>query len=331
MIHQLSRATSYLTTYFVHPISGELVPRSRATGFFIRVENAVLLVTNWHVVTGLNPADPSLARDPAPHLLKAMVASKDGMLTELSLPLYNPELVPLWEEHPDGPKVDVAIYPLRLGLEKHFHFVDIASAEDDVDIKEMIAKDVFILGYPFSRDEMKEGFGEDAPFYLPVWKRGTIASEPTVQLGKRRLLIDSLSRPGMSGSPVMIAEDANLLVARSAKDADILRRVEAGDFGAVLEMDRKVIAGETVKQFRFLGVYSGVIGKSRLAEVALGVCWHADTLLELLAKARGGVMPFHAPEMTKHLADFLATFPGSGELIRKDISGQVIEHSVIPK
>lgn len=331
MIHRLSRATTYITTHFVNASSGKLEARSRATGFFIRVRTAILLVTNWHVVTGINPAEPTSMRAPAPHLLKATLVGKDGMVTELSLPLYNSDLTPRWEEHPDGSGVDLAIYALPLGLEAYFDFVDIHSAEDAVDIKETVAKDVFIIGYPFSRDEMEEGFGKKSPYYLPVWKRGTIASEPAVQFEKRRLLIDSLSRPGMSGSPIVVAEDAKLLVARNAKDADVLRRIEAGDHNALFELDSALMDGETVKQFRFLGVYSGVMGTTRLSEVALGVCWHKDILRELIAKAVTGRMPFHAPLSNEFLDAFFASFPQAGTMIRKNEAGEVVGSNPIGK
>jgi hypothetical protein len=55
--------------------------------------------------------------------------------------------------------------------------------------------DVFVLGYPF-------GPGKTG---LPVWKRGSIASEPDlVPQVENYLLVDTASRPGMSGSPVIL-------------------------------------------------------------------------------------------------------------------------------
>lgn len=326
MIHKLSRATSYLTTFYIDPNTGEPKERSRATGFFVRVHSALLLVTNWHVVTGLNPADPALAKSPPPHFLKATIFSKNGRLNELSLPLYTTSLKPLWQEHPDGPKVDIAIYPLSLALEDHFHFVDIQSAEDDSNIAEAVAKDVFILGYPFSSKEMQIGFGDDVPYYIPVWKRGTIATEPALQLGRGVLLIDSLSRSGMSGAPVVIAEDARMLKAANEANNEVMRRILAGESRAVLELDHKALTDETIKHFRFLGVYSGVIGSTRLAEVALGVCWRVDTLRELIENARTGEMPNHAPMPNAYLDAFLTQFSDC-QLIQKDVDGNVIDRT----
>lgn len=330
MIQNLSRATTYVTTYAISQTGSDPVPCSHATGFFLRAENALLLVTNWHVVTGLNPRDPSLARSVIPHFMKVTVVRSGGeYICELSLPLYGTRLEPLWEEHPDGAKVDVVIYPLPIALERYFQFIDIQSAEDDVRIAETVAKDVFILGYPFSRDEMKAAFGEDAPYYVPVWKRGTIATEPTLRLAHRVLLIDSLSRPGMSGSPVVIAQDDRMLKANDEANSEVIGRILSGESGAIRDLDFGALTDERVKHFRFLGVYSGVVGNTHLSEAALGLCWHADTLRELTANARRGVMPFHVPQHSASLAQFLAQFDNGGRLIIKNVGGEVCERVVI--
>jgi len=327
VIQTLSRATTYLTTYFIDQRTGEPTLRSHATGFFLRANTALLLVTSWHVVSGLDPVDPSLVVNSPPHFLKVSVVDNEGSLSEISLPLYGSSMQPMWEEHPDGSKVDIAIYPLPLTLEKYFQFVDIQSAEDSAQIAEAVGKDVFILGYPFSSYEMRRVFGEDAAYYLPIWKHGTIATEPALRLGHRRvLLIDSLSRPGMSGAPIVIAQDAHLLRAQSETNSKVMERILAGDHHAILELDQKALADEKVKQFQFLGVYSGVIGSTRLAEVALGRCWHMDTLHELVANARPGVMPFHAPLPNAHYEAFLAQFPPRGDLILKNADGDVAKH-----
>src|ERR1700722_10525352 len=55
--------------------------------------------------------------------------------------------------------------------------------------------EAFILGYPF-------GIGVST---LPVWKRASIASEPYVfAKGHPYFFVDTASREGMSGSPVIL-------------------------------------------------------------------------------------------------------------------------------
>ncbi|MDG2524206.1 hypothetical protein P6166_02385 [Stenotrophomonas sp. HITSZ_GD] len=161
------------------------------------------------------------------------VQGRNKNLVELSVPLYDDEMNPLWFEHPDRHMVDIAIVELPVELEEYFHFVDIHSVEDDTEIAEGVAKDVFILGYPFSKKDLESEFGEQAPYYLPIWKRGSIASEPAVPLHDRVLLIDSLSRAGMSGAPVLIAEDNRVMRARNAKGNAFIEAVRRGDTRAL--------------------------------------------------------------------------------------------------
>jgi len=321
VIHRLSRATTYLQTFVVHPVTGEHVLRSHATGFFLRTADAVLLVTNWHVVTGLDPAEPERISRPPPNYLKLTVPAREGNVSELTVPLYDGEMKPLWREHPDGGAIDIAIVELPLALEAHFEFVDIHAAEDAAPIPEDVAKDVFILGYPFSKAEMTSQFGADAFYFLPIWKRGSIASEPALPLGGRVLLIDSLSREGMSGAPVLIAQDEKVMGAGNAHNSDVFRRMDQGEPLAIAELDTAALTDASVKRFRFLGVYSGTVGSTRLAEIALGKCWTLNTLAEVLALAKPGSMPFHAPMANAHYDAFFAQL-AAGELILRDAAGR---------
>jgi hypothetical protein len=63
-----------------------------------------------------------------------------------------------------------------------------------------VAADVFILGYPK---------GLTMQGVLPVWKRGTVASEPLFPLGDNipAMFVDAITREGMSGSPVLYFGD----------------------------------------------------------------------------------------------------------------------------
>ena len=321
-VNKLSLATTYIETFYLHAGNGEITHRSFATGFFLSDQNSFYLVTNWHVFSGLDPSNPQSAKVPPPNFLKISVIAKNGYLTEVTIPLYDPNMQPLWKEHHKHYEVDIAIYPLQISLAKQFQMLDIQKVNQDLDIKETVAKDVFILGYPFNREEMRSTFGEDAPYYLPVWKRGTIASEPSIRMAKRVILIDALSRPGMSGAPVLISEDRE--VARlSGENAAAWGRYQKGELSAIdafESLDHNNISHDTEKRFRLLGVYSGVIGNTRLEQVALGKCWHADTLKELMDNPQPGNMPFHAPLKNEHYSRFFKTFT-RGKLVTRDLEG----------
>src|SRR6478672_9371274 len=111
---------------------------------------------------------------------------------------------------------------------------------DDLEIR--IGMDVFILGYPFGAK----------PPGLPVWKRGSIASEPDlVRQTTGFYLIDTASRPGMSGSPV------------------ILRSWTSPDGRAREPLNR------------LIGVYSGRLGAD-VAEAQIGMVWHESFIPEII-------------------------------------------------
>lgn len=321
MIDGLSRATSYLQTFYVDHSNNSWALRSHATGFFIRTEQSIFLVTNWHVVSGVDPARPNNAHGGPPYYIKSTIYGKEGSLTELTIPLYDREMKPLWYEHPDGMEVDLVALKVPLQLEKYYHFFDIAGVlNHHHKIAEHVGKDAFIIGYPFNRQELLATFGDDAAYYLPVWKRGSIASEPAIRLGGRVILIDSLSRPGMSGSPVVIAEEVDEIVTNSRKNAEALRKLSAGGnaLDALLQLDTHDLVPKKVKKYQLLGIYSGTIGTTRLAEVALGKCWHIDVIKQLFDNARPGTVPNAPTEHDLYKAMLDGT---SGQLIINDCDG----------
>jgi hypothetical protein len=63
-----------------------------------------------------------------------------------------------------------------------------------------VAAEVFILGYPK---------GLSMQGVMPVWKRGSIASEPLINVMDQApaFLVDAATRDGMSGSPVLYFGD----------------------------------------------------------------------------------------------------------------------------
>jgi hypothetical protein len=102
-----------------------------------------------------------------------------------------------------------------------------------------------------------------------------------------------------------------------------LARLAAGDSNALHELDPSALTSAKKRKLKFLGVYSGTFGSTKLAETALGKCWHIDTLREAIEHPRRGQMPTHAPFENEHYADLLRNL--EGKLIRKDADGSVKE------
>ena len=119
----------------------------------------------------------------------------------------------------------------------------------------VVGMDTFILGYPF-------GIAVSA---LPIWKRASIASEPNLGIGGESFFyVDTASRPGMSGSPVILRTWGGF-------------QTDTG--GGV------ITAGAATK---FIGVYSGRIGAQDELQAQLGIVWRADLIDQIIAAGRPG-------------------------------------------
>jgi hypothetical protein len=121
----------------------------------------------------------------------------------------------------------------------------------DINFDPWVGDDVFILGYPFNITGESE---------LPIWKRGTIATEPGIDLdGLPKMYIDTATRSGMSGAPV------------------IMRRT--GIHGLIGGFSGKEIFGMIEN---FVGIYSGRIGAENEFQAQLGIVWKTMVIEEIL-------------------------------------------------
>ena len=188
-----------------------------ATGFFITGEREGeirhALVTNWHVLAGRNPLQPTLTRHRSgavPDSVRFTVhrlESEPGIVTieEVTVDLYDSAGHATWSQHPSrGRLVDVGI--LEFGAEHVAGFnvqgVNAIASANDMAVR--LGSQAFIVGYP-------HGFGGFVN--TPIWKRGSIASEPHVgeEGANDRVLVDATTREGMSGSPVLLCADTHYL------------------------------------------------------------------------------------------------------------------------
>jgi hypothetical protein len=225
---------------------------SHATAFVWRLRSRCYLITNWHVVSGRhNTTGSNLHRCGAwPDRIKAKfsVESADFWKETVELPLWDDEGRPLWLVHPLRPPgrteregVDVIALPLPVDFGQAPKLYIRPVNELVCGTMEIaIGMEVFILGYPF---------GVALPA-LPVWKRGSIASEPDLV---RSLLgyyfVDTASRPGMSGAPVFL---------------------------------RSIARGRWRK---FIGVYSGRLSAQN-TDAEIGMVWHEAFIDEIIAVER---------------------------------------------
>jgi hypothetical protein len=249
------------------------------TGFLVDFDDRLVLVTNYHVVTARNPEHPAAVLpgypDSPDELGFLILRNEDGRLIpqEVTTPVALG-----WVEHPDRAKgVDLVAYPIGLPPDARPSPLPIDFIRAGAEHPLRPGEDVLIVGFPFS--ELVDDF-------LPVWKRGSVATEPII--GHRQLpryLIDALSKEGMSGSPVYAVERDRVLDA----DEEVLAPLRAAQAGEMSALDALVSVDPSAlnkwrseDRFRFAGVYSGRIGLKDGGDLALGIAQRIDAVLRVL-------------------------------------------------
>jgi len=223
----------------------------KATSFIWERRNAFYLITNWHVVTCRNNntgqhLHPQCAE---PDRLRGLFCTRARTWDKLTrdIPLRDKDGRPRWLRHAvHRQSVDVVAVPMEApDNEVGFHPINKIRHEP---LLIRIGMDVFVLGYPFGAP----------PPSLPVWKRGSIASEPELaSLTQNYFLIDTASRPGMSGAPV-------------------IRR----SWGSHLVESGVSIANSPAT--KFLGVYSGRLVTTDPLDAQLGILWPEYLITEII-------------------------------------------------
>jgi hypothetical protein len=249
-----------------------------ATGFFWQTDREQFLFTNWHVLAGRHPKTMvALHKDAAvPDHIEYVRFIEGGSYDEtvrVRVALEAEDGSPAWFQHSaHGPDVDVAAIQISkrvcvdtaLGTKStYIHFIN----EDITPLQEIFAlvppwrairrdmgADMFVLGFPL---------GTQVTGHFPIWKRASVASEMDILLnGRPAFLIDTATREGMSGAPVI---HRTFDVANTYTDTLKPRPVDA-----------------------FVGIYSGRhIGRLN-EEAHLGVVWREELIREIVATKTHG-------------------------------------------
>jgi hypothetical protein len=126
--------------------------------------------------------------------------------------------------------------------------------------------DVYALGFPR---------GMSGRGVTPIWKRGTIATEPDLDHDDRPIfLIDTATRDGMSGSPVYAQEVGTWLPPGSRDES-------------------KRIIG---KGRMFVGIYSGRVNAEDEFKAQLGIVWKTRVIEEVILGECIGQNSFTFPQ-----------------------------------
>lgn len=251
-----------LTTHHIHMCftPTDLVISS-GTGFIYSKNNDFYLITNWHNVTGKNPlTSKCLSQTGAiPDIISTMFRCKDqpDKCQRLQINLYEDDTMqtPIWLEHPTyKQKVDVVAIKLKEEIIKDYDLFPINQIDFQKE-KEEVSDEAFVVGYPF----------KDVTYLqMPIWKKASIASEPDINIDDLpKFLVDTATRSGLSGSPV------------------IMQRIGIHGF-----MNSGPTADSLIGRIRkFSGVYSGRIGDDEF-KAQLGTVWKARVIDEIINNAQ---------------------------------------------
>lgn len=223
-----------------------------ATGFVTEVNNRYFFITNWHVVTNreYNMLGMPLMSSHVPDRLWVFY-NKDsaGTFKQVKEPLYDAKGGRRWHEfrYNDTMLADIVAFEISPPKDIKLFPVNMASQLEDYQLRAM--DNVMIVGFPFGRRSV--GF-------FPIYKQGVVASEPAFDYDdKPAVLIDSNTKPGMSGSPVYVHVDNYYTAA-----------------GSKLQLRQPVS--------QFIGVYA-----AQEMQPELGVVWKAAFIYEQLKKMAG--------------------------------------------
>ncbi len=221
------------------------------TGFTIKTKTGHVLVTNRHNFTGRNQTtgEPLSKSGGVPNKVEVFHNKKGqlGSSSPVTQPLYEDlELMskPLWHEHPRLEQADVVALPI-LQNEEIICYPYELSVRDKIPIAPTDI--ISVIGFPF---------GKTAGRSLAIWATGFIASEPLLSYeGMPKFLIDCRTRPGQSGSPVVVHRNAGTMVTLEGEGATV---------------------GDSITNL--LGVYCGRINN----ESDLGVVWKTEVITEIV-------------------------------------------------
>jgi hypothetical protein len=222
------------------------------TGFVWEEAGRFFLITNWHNLSGKDAFTKKHTRPTAaePNNVRVWWNQKGQLGTKFSetVAIRDHANAPLWLVHPQhGNDIDIVALPVMSHPNAEMYPINKMSRTD---LLIQVGMDVYILGYPFAI----------GPAGLPVWKRGSIASEPEVfSPGQLYMLVDTASRPGMSGSPV-------------------IRR----SWGTH-QMKGGGVALGAATATEFVGVYSGRLTATDPLDAQLGIAWPARFVNEIVA------------------------------------------------
>ena len=306
---------------------------SIGSGVIYKHGSEYYIVTAWHNLTGrhsetLKPLSKNLAIPDNVVVNLAVNTSTFGLVTRhpITIPLIDGEKSLFYIHPKNWPRVDVAIIPfdpratflsevyLSTGEYRDIEFSPImkvygGGATDICPIQNYLVPNAEVIANWFDNVDVTEelfipGFPHNVQdFYAqPVWKRATIAS--SVQHGwnkEPKFLIDSASKSGMSGSPVLYYNPNGRVRIR----------------GVAHQLGQEAVI--------LTGIYVGRIGIKGEEDPQIGMVWKSSVIDEIIEAMHFENLPneieLSHDEMLENMQSILATcsFQGLQNIKKLDL------------
>ncbi len=321
---EISKSIVHLTMRY------ESLELAIGTGFIYKKNDNFYIITAWHNVTGRHPDTFDLNKNCAiPDNIVVnfcvLIGNTGTIRMAISIPLFDEEKSCFYIHQKNWPRVDVVAIPfdpysthpiathtgdgeeLKLSIAL-FNNSDSGLSTSITPIQENIlerigivndwfdgvdvTEELFIPGYPQNVHDLHT---------QPVWKRATIAS--SVQMGwnnEKKFLVDSASKSGMSGAPVLYHNPRGRVSMRG-------KTVHMGGEVSILA-----------------GVYVGRVGVNKDQDPQIGIVWHSDVIDEIIDGKRYENHPNSLGVLPKELEQKV-------ELVLASCSKKGIENIINPK
>lgn len=263
---------------------------STGTGFLVsNMDGKKSLVTSWHNFTGLHHEtrdwlSTKTKCSPTHVRVKNCYKTQNDSGFHLNrIPLYI-DSGPKWLVHPRRRNYyDIACLKMEQNDTLGYRYPPIDLSEQSLRGSTRTATDIFIVGYATN---------DLANQFLPIWKKGNIASSPQIPVGGHpKFLGDAATRSGMSGSPVFI------------QDKNCLMKFGEGH-NSYHDLDGPM---------KFLGIYSGRISSINNAGSSdLGFIWWDNIVNEVAFEGVLDCFPEHGtplPTLSWDLASHWSKIP----------------------
>lgn len=247
------------------------------TGFVYQGESnsQTYLVTNYHVLMARDPKEPSKfcsGYADSPDEICWYGWEKSSLISQIGSFKIDGNFQFL-EHKKRSQGVDLVAIPIR--FPEDMIFINQMSIRNDHTIPSQVGSEIFIVGFPYGY-----GFNE----VMPIWKRGTIASEPLLNESQLpRFLIDANTNPGMSGAPVFsVARRDMLLVEKDL--ADKIKNPQASALNLISKLDPQQIMNTTFQgiSLNLVGIYAGRVQLPEFKDLNLGIVYKLGALNEIL-------------------------------------------------